>query len=132
MEKRGIVKIACQRHTCETFFGLASIPVCILASLGVTGAAGELGTDDALLGNVFLTVPDAVRFDPAAMDGLPGNGLYWGFVPDGGTMGVFIADIIIEGGGESRQKYGDEGRSSISGESRIEYAAVEVCESVLE
>lgn len=106
--------------------------MCILTSLGVTGAAGELGTDDALLGNVFLTVPDAVRFDPAAMDGLPGNGLYWGFVPDGGTMGVFVADIIIEGGGESRQKYGDEGRSSTSGESRIEYAAVEVCESVLE
>lgn len=47
-------------------------------------------------------------------------------------MGVFVADIIIEGGGESRQKYGDEGRSSMSGESRIEYAAVEVCESVLE
>lgn len=107
----------------------------VLASLGVTGVAGEFGTDDALLGNVCLTVPDAVRFDPAvdaAMDGLPGNGLYWGFMPDGGTIGVFVLDIIIEGGGEPRQEYGDEGRSSMSGESRIEYPAVEACESVLE
>lgn len=47
-------------------------------------------------------------------------------------MGVFALDIIIDGGGESRQEYGDEGRSSISGESRIEYAAVEACDSVLE
>lgn len=109
--------------------------MCILANLGVTGVAGELGTDDALLGNVFLTVPDAVRFDPAvdaAMDGLPGNGLYWGFAPDGGTIGVFVVDIIIDSGGESREEYGEEGRSSASGEPRIEYAAVEACESVLE
>ena len=89
-------------RTCETFFGLASIPACILATLGVTGVAGEAGPDAP--SNVLLTVPEAVRFEPAvdaAMDGLAGKGLCWGFAPEGGTMGVVVADIK---GGDPREE----------------------------
>lgn len=64
-------------RTCETSLGLASIPACILAGLGVTGVAGDPGPDAP--SNVLLTVPEAVRFDPAvdtATEGLAGKGLH--------------------------------------------------------
>jgi hypothetical protein len=56
--------------------------------------AGELGSV-----GIGFTVPEAVRFDPAVdtTDGLPGNGLRWGFAAEKGTTGVVAVDRIAGG-----------------------------------
>lgn len=69
---------------------------------GVTGAAGELGID-ALSADVevVLTVPEAVRFEPAPVDapalGLVGKGLRWVVAAERGTIGVEAVDIMAGG-----------------------------------
>lgn len=66
---------------------------------GVAGVCGELGTDAPFVGTSF-TVPDAVRFDPAAdapTAGLPGNGFLCALAADRGTMGVVAVEMIAGG-----------------------------------
>ena len=102
--------------------------MCILANLGVTGVAGEPGPDAP--SNVLLTVPEAVRFDPAvdaAMEGLAGKGLHWGFAPEGGTTGVVVTDIK---GGEPREEEEGESGGRSSSSSGIE-KMVDACEILL-
>jgi hypothetical protein len=66
---------------------------------GVAGAPGELGTD-ALLVETGFTVPEAVRFDPAAdapTQGLPGKGFRWELAAEWGTIGVVTVDMTAGG-----------------------------------
>jgi hypothetical protein len=91
------------RLTWLTLRGLVSTADCALAMrpgvAGVAGVPGELGTD-ALLVETGFTVPEAVRFDPAAdapAQGLPGKGFRCGLAAERGTMGVVAVDMA---GGE--------------------------------
>lgn len=66
---------------------------------GVAGVAGERGEP----GSIDLTVPDAVRLDPAveeAKHGLAGKGLRWGWAAEGGTTGVDAVDNSSGADGE--------------------------------
>ena len=66
---------------------------------GVAGATGERGEP----GSIGLTVPDAVRLDPALEEpkhGLEGKGLCWGWAAEGGTTGVDAVDSSSGADGE--------------------------------